>query len=265
MNPPRNKRKSMKLRRSRSGRFTRRSITRVNPPRAHRRRTRRIRRITRRNPPAMTPTMRAKISRAVKAANARRRAGGGAIARIRGAISRRRPTVITARRSSRRAGRSGGSLTKGVLGSILSPTTLGLASGAVTASIGTGFVLRTFGDKLPGSASTYGRVAYQLLIPATAAFFLRRKYRNFAEGLVVGGLVMASAELIRFMRAGTGAGAPPVLPQRAGLGEYYDATRGLSGMGLSGELGAPRGFRAYPDNVEEVNGESTGGFPDGAW
>lgn len=158
--------------------------------------------------------MRAKISRAVKAAQ-RRRSGGGV----------RRVTAIFRRR--RRSGGGGG--IGNPFKAIFSRQTLTVAAGAVASSFVTQFVLTRFGAQLPMVASPIGRVAYKLIIPAAGAAMVKRFNRDLASGMLIGGAVMAINELIAAYGPKGITGAQPVAALRD-YGQEYDGDIGAGGM-----------------------------------
>lgn len=196
-----------------------------------------------------SPAMRAKIGRAVRLAMRRR--GGSSVVRRRS--SRRSYSV--ARRSS-----SGGGLyvIKGrklnpprrrfhrrfnpspiaSIKGMLSKDTVMMAAGAIGGSVLTGFVVNRFGASLPLMNTKFGPVVYQLAIPLSAAYFLRRKQPSLAKGLAVGAIVMAVTTV---MKSGMlGAGASTVV--QGPLGSFYR----VNGMGLAGEIGGrTRGLNTY--------------------
>lgn len=190
--------------------------------------------------------MRAKISRAVKAANRRRAASRGVVAR---SVSRvrsiiRRPGGAVARRSTRRSvSRFGGGGGINSIKSAFGKPMLMKAGGAIAASMGVGYILKNYGAKLPMASSKYGRVIYSLAIPIGAAMLLRKKAPDLAQGLVIGGLVMAVTELIRANNSASG----------TVLSSYPEGMRvskvsELPGFGVAGELG----FNAYPTSVNTI-------------
>lgn len=246
----------LRMRRNRLGRFTRRSsirrrrrvvaqaVVHANPrPRSMRRR--RIYRAHRahRNPPAMTPARRAKISRAIRAAHRR------------GIYRHSRPsrsvTVVSRRRRSgglRRSSFGGGSLVSSFK-SALSKPLLMKAGGAVVASIGTGYILNRWGDSLPLAGNKYGRMVYTLGLPVLGAYLVRKKNRDLAEGLVIGGLVMTINGLMQSVRAATSA--------PAAVGAYS----------VAGELGQGGSFGYYPQSINDPHslGGGNTAFPNSAW
>jgi len=252
----------------------------INPPRRAKRRKAATARRSRHHSPAM----RAKISRAVKAAM-RRRSGGGMVVHRRRPVRRhsyaiaRRRSYAPARRSNRivmgrllnpRGGRRmrrrsfrRRNPVGGLAGikSMLNSNTLAIAGGAITGSVATGWVLGKYGSMLPGSSSKFGPAIYQLAIPMTGAYFLRRKYPRFAEGLVIGGVIMAITTIMKSGLAGASAAGVVQGP----LGNFYT----VKPMGLAGELGTrprsmgtyigPRTFNTIPAAV------NTPVFGSGAW
>jgi hypothetical protein len=133
------------------------------------------------------------------------------------------------RRRFRRRNPSGLSSLKG----LLSKDILVVSAGAISASIGTGFIMGKFGGMLPGASNKYGNIAYQLAIPLGAAYLLRKKYKNFATGLAVGGVVMA---ITAVMKSGLVGGSAATVVQGP-MGNFY----AVKPMGLAGEIG--RGTR----------------------
>jgi hypothetical protein len=180
--------------------------------------------------------MRQKISLAVRRANVARRGGGG----------------------FRSVGfRSGGGILGAFRQSFARPTLM-KATGAVAASIGTGMILRKFGASLPLSTARYSKAVYSLIIPALAAYFVQRKSRDLAEGLVIGGVVMAITEVIKNSATATSAigtlGASP-----SGI-----AALNGNGFGVAGELG----YGAYPvgSDLDTLGAPLiTRAFPSSAW
>lgn len=175
----------------------------------------------RRNPPQRTTTsrrrthsaaMRAKISRAVKAANRRR--SSRPFARTRAVIRRvgiRRSGAVSRRRGIRRAFRSAGSNLS--LKTLLSRNVLMTASGAISASFLTSWLLRTYGARLPMANTMWGRIGYKLAIPFAGAWAAKKfaKQHDLAHGMIIGGVVMAVNDLIAsFNQPRVAAGAAPV-------------------------------------------------------
>jgi len=134
-----------------------------------------------------SPAMRAKISRAVKAAQRRRSSGGGSIVR----------RVSSSIRRRRSGGGGGGSFNlSNPFKQIFSKQTLTVAGGAVASSFLTQFILTRYGASLPMANQTFGRVAYKLLIPVAGAAAVKRFNKDLASGMLIGGAVMAINELI---------------------------------------------------------------------
>lgn len=245
----------------------RRSVRRVSAVRrVSRRRVRRnpsIRRAKRPSPPKMTPAMRRKIGLAVKAANRRRAASRGVVARVSSrvrSVIRRRPTMTVARRSGRRSiSRSslgGGSITSTFKSAFSKPMLMKVA-GAIGASMGVGYIFKNYGAKLPMANSKYGRVGYSLALPIAAAFLVRKKAPAVAEGLVIGALVMAVTEVIRMSRSTTG-GVLAAYPSDM----QVTNVKQLPGFGVAGELG----FNAYPTSVGTMGTRlNSPAFPTGIW
>ena len=173
----------------------------------------------RRNPPKMTPAMRAKISRAVKASIRARKfnkptQSSGPVVRYRNrTVTRviRRSAPVRGRVVRRRRSR-GSSLGGFNLKSILGGDTLKLAGGTVGAAALTTFVLSRFGASLPMANTPYGMIAYKLAIPLAGAYLVRRMDRKVAEGMVIGGVVLAINQVISMVSTPT--------PAVATTGEY---------------------------------------------
>lgn len=127
------------------------------------------------------------------------------------------------------------------------------AGGAVGASLLTGFILNKWGASLPLANNKYGRILYTLGIPVAGAYLVRKKNRDLAEGLVIGGLVMTINTLMQGFRAAVPAAAPAA---PAALGSY----------GVAGELGTGT-FGYYPQGMDDGRGlgGSNVAFPQSAW
>lgn len=231
-----------------------------------RRRSRRVRRNPSR-PPSMTPAMRAKIGRAIRAAHRRgvygkKRSTSRAVARrttvrhMSAPRRRRRVTVISTRpvrrRSFRRARRGGfggfgGGGRGGIIGQLFSTETLSVAGGAVGASFITTWVLGQFGRQLPMLGTPVGGVLYKLAIPAAASMLVRRWNKNVANGILIGGVIMAVNDLMA--RAMAPAAAPTAAVR--GMGQVYDPyAQGdeLDGMGGEADLAT----QTYMDDSDEL-------------
>lgn len=147
----------------------------------------------------------------------------------------------------------GGSL----VGSFKSAFSRGLvtkAGGAVAASFVTGYVLNRWGASLPMATNKWGRVGYSVGIPILGAYLVRRKSRDLAEGMVIGGLVMGINALVSQVRAST-ASAP------ASVGSYGAYPR-VAGLGVAGELG----YGFYPNRPGNVGAVvNTSPFSNSAW
>lgn len=170
----------------------------------------------RRNPTARrsrthSPAMRAKISRAVKAAQRRRKSGGGGVVR--------RSFSAIRRRSSGGGGGGGSFNLTNPFKQLFSKQVLTVAGGAVASSFLTQFILTRYGASLPMANQTFGRVAYKLLIPVAGAAAVKRFNRDLASGMLIGGAVMAINELIASFvpRAG---GTQVAALKSYGEGEY---------------------------------------------
>jgi len=245
MNPSRRRfRRSRRMgMRNRLGRFVRHA----NPSRRRTRSYRRHRNPTYRragkvyHTPVMTPALRALIGRRVREAMAARRSSGGSMV-----VSRRRSGGFR-RRSG--GGFGGGSLMSTFKGAISRPLLM-KAGGAIAASLGTGYILNKWGSSLPLATNTYGKLIYTMGIPVAGAFLIRRKSRDLAEGMIIGGLVMSINSLISdFMTKAPAAAAP------ATVGAYS----------VAGELGM--GYSAYPQSMRDTFalGGSNVAFPESAW
>lgn len=234
----RNKRLGRSSRRRPSARRRRRSVTTVS---------------IRRNPVARrsrthSPAMRAKISRAVKAANRRRGSSRSMGLRVR-SIARRVRHSRVGRSFSRRFRRSGGGGGSLSLKTLISKQVLMTASGAISASFMTSWLLRTYGSKLPMANTMWGRIGYKLAIPFAGAYVAKRfaKQHDLAHGLIIGGVVMAVNDLIAsfnapHVAAGTVAGV-------GGPADY--ASNMIDGMDVQNALGAGEEFYEDPDGVGE--------------
>lgn len=245
MNPVRRRRRklagaALAAHQRKAGRRSRRTTSR-----------RRVSRRIRRNPPTVarrrsgpSAAVRRKISLAVKRAN-RHRASRPIRSRARAIIRRVRSGGFRSlrRRSFRRSGGSGGS--RGLLiKTLFSRQTLMTAGGAIGASFLTSWLLRTYGAKLPMSNNMWGRIGYKLAIPFAAAYGAKKfaRQHDLANGLIIGGVVMAVNELIASIGKPAGAVAgvsgpadyashliagldevPEFSEDPDSLGEYFDA------------------------------------------
>lgn len=238
---------------------------------------RRARRSVRRNPTVKvrrsrhhSPAMRRKISLAVKRANRLRASGGGrrrSVAVIRTAPRRslRRRSVSVARRSARRSFRrfsgGGGGIS---IKSLLSKDILMTASGAISASFLTTWLLRTYGSKLPMANTLAGRVGYKLAIPFAGAYVANKflKQRQVAQGMLIGGVVMAINEIIaNFNRP---AGAVAGVGGYAGPADY--ASQMIDGMNEGEFMGEdPDGMGEYFDAPVDPLYASQSAFPESAF
>jgi len=267
LNPPR-RRSSMRVRRSRMGRFVRRGSS--------------PRRRVRRNPPKMTPTMRRKVSLGVRRALAAKRAGRSTRRRsapraavvVRRSRPRRRSTMALAvrrsysapaRRSFRRR-RSGLVRSSGGFGlkSLISKDNLTVAGGAIGAGILTTIVLGRFGNVLPMSNQPIGVIVYRAVIPLGGAYLLRRVNPRLAQGFLLGGIILALNEVVRQYVPQIGALAnSAAAPAVAGAGEYLGglpgAYRGMPNMNANYD--ATSAFGAAPPSVYD----SEPAFPNSAW
>lgn len=246
--------------RTRSGRFTRRRY--------------------RKNPPKMTPALRAKIGRRVKAAMRAKKMGGHrrtrTRTRVRTVVRRSAPVVryrtrtrrivryrarrhAMARRHHRRrsAGSRGVSIPIGVK-SVFSKDTLTIAGGAIGSGLLTSIVLNRFGTMLPMSGSPIGGIFYRLAIPVGGAYVVNKflKQRKLAEGMIIGGVVLALNQVINLYlpQVGAAVNATPA-PAIAPTGEYLGA---LPPMNASYD--ATSTFGAPPSSIS-----SEPAFPDSAW
>lgn len=192
--------------------------------------------------------MRRKVSAGVKAYFARKKAGKLSVVRT-GArsVARRfsRPARST-RRSIKRFGGGGG----GGFGmkSIFGKPMLTTVAGAVGAGFLTNLVLGKWGASLPMINSPIGAIAWRLVIPVGGAYLVRKKNRQLAEGMIIGGLVMAVTEAIRlYMPQAQIAGIP--ISGTTAVGEYL----GGAGYDSVNTFGAPSIY------------ESEAAFKDSAW
>lgn len=282
MNPPKKNMRTMRRRIARRSR----SVAIANPPRRSRRAKRVGKPAVARRSRHHSPAMRAKISRAVKRAMRSRRSSGAV---MRTSSRRRSMTSYRPRSAARRMSSGGLYVIKGrklnpqrrrqfrrrrnpgglsSITGLLTKDVMMIAGGAVAASVGTGYVLSKFGASLPMASTTYGRIAYQLAIPVAAAYFLRNKFRTFATGMVVGGVVMAITTVMKQATGATAAAAAsPSTVVQGPLGNFYE----VKGMGLAGEIGGsrkvrglnayigPKTFHTIPDAVNSPV------FAGGAW
>ena len=211
----------------------RRSVARRSRPVARRRNA----------PPRMTPAMRAKVSAGVRRYFAAKKRGGGSVSIARRSSPARRFSVS-------RGGFTAGSLTGALKGALTKPM-LTKAGGAVLASFGTGYIMNRFSASLPLATNQYGRIAYMIAIPTVGAYLVRKKNRDLAEGMVIGGLVLAVNALIQQFRPGT------VAPVAA-------YSRAPGNMGVAGELGA---YSWYPGRTTNlgVNLANQSPFSASAW
>lgn len=237
------RRATVRRRRSTRGRAS----IRRNPVRAVARRSR-----------THSPAMRAKISRAVKRSMAVRRSRPSYRARA----------VVRSfrRRFSRRSGGGGGSLS---LKSLVSRPVLMMASGAISASFLTSWLLRTYGSKLPMANTMWGRIGYKLAIPFAGAYAAKRfaKQHDMATGMIVGGLVMAINDLIASFNApkvaaGTVAGVGGPADYGSGMIPGLDSTMGLEQFSRGdGEFYEdPDGMGEYFDDAVEPLYSNTPAF-----
>ncbi len=275
--------------RSRSGRFVRRRSTpifRSGPtkgsnmyPTTRRRSHRRLRvRHVLTNPPKMTPAMRKKISLAVKrsirARGSRPTIRRSSPVRLR---TRTRTRTIVRRvtgspvRSFRRRRSNRTALIGTSLASVFSQRTLLVAGGAVGAGLLTTYVVNRFASNLPGAATPLGNIAYKLAIPIAGAFLVKRFNRHLAEGMIIGGAVLAINQAINTY-------APQIPAAISGTGAYLNSNgmRGLPGAYLP----ARRGVGAYLHGMPHMNAsydatsafgaapsvyDSEPAFPNSAW
>lgn len=147
----------------------------------------------------------------------------------------------------------------GSLKSAFARGTIMKAAGAVTASLGVGFFLNKFGARLPFASNRYGRMAYYVGIPILAAFAVNKvtkgKHRDFAEGLVIGGLVLGINAAITAAKSG------------GSMANYTGPANRVNQLGLAGELGATRSMGFYPTVAGDLGTNmSTGAaFQHSAW
>lgn len=234
----------------------------------------------RKNPPKMTPALRAKIGRRVRAAMRARRHGGSRRTRtrtkVRTVVRHSSPVVryrtrtrsviryrsrgrSVARRHARRTGRRG---SRGVsipisVGSVFSKDTLTIAGGAIGSGLLTSIVLNRFGGMLPMSNSPIGGIFYRLAIPVGGAYVVNKflKQRKLAEGMIIGGVVLALNQVINLYLPQVGAAVAAPAPTIAPTGEYLGA---LPPMNASYD--ATSTFGAPPSSIS-----SEPAFPDSAW
>ena len=127
------------------------------------------------------------------------------------------------------------------------------AGGAVLASFGTGMLLQKYGAALPGATSKWGRVAYATGIPILAAVLIRKKNRDLAEGLMIGGLVMGINAVISTLKPAVVAAPMSAYPE-------------IAGYGVAGELGKELGYSWYPGNTTNMGMQvNNSPFATSAW
>jgi hypothetical protein len=188
--------------------------------------------------------MRRKVSAGVKAYFARKKAGKLAVVRT-GARSVARRFSRPARRSVSRFG-GGGSIS---MKSIFSKPMLTTVGGAIGAGFLTNLVLGKWGASLPMINSPIGSIAWRLIIPVGGAYIVRKKNRQLAEGMIIGGLVMAVTEAIRLYMPQAQIAGVPIASQSTAVGEYL----GGAGYDSVNTFGAPSIY------------ESEAAFKDSAW
>lgn len=101
----------------------------------------------------------------------------------------------------------------GMFKSVVSKDNLQIAGGVIGASVLNKFVIGRFGASLPMASTPLVNTLYQAAIPAVAAVAVRKFAPRVAEGLVLGGLVVAVNGLLQ-----------QFLPQAAGFSSYIDQT-----------------------------------------
>lgn len=138
------------------------------------------------------------------------------------------------------------------LKTLLSRNVLMTASGAISASFLTSWLLRTYGAKLPMANTTWGRIGYKLAIPFAGAYAAKKfaKQHDLAHGMIIGGVVMAVNDLIAsFNQPKVAAGTV------AGVGGPADyASQMIGGMDLNNALAeydAGEEFNEDPDAMGE--------------
>jgi len=130
---------------------------------------------------------------------------------------------------------------------MFSRRTIMVASGAVGAGLLTTYVVNRFSASLPWAANPIGSIAYKLLIPFAGAFVVKRFNKDLAEGMIIGGAVLAINQAIN-----------TYVPQVAQIVSGGPTMSGyLNGNGLRGLPGAylpaRRGTGAYLHGMPNMN------------
>lgn len=146
----------------------------------------------------------------------------------------------------------------GSLKSLISKDNLQLAGGVILSAVLNKQVMAMVGDKLPMASTPLVNTAYQAAIPAITSVMVRRFAPKVADGLVLGGLVIAVNGLLKQFApqfAGFGAyvdgSAPfPTIPFPSGqeltptTGSVDSATRMNASVGYSGIYDSPMPFES---------------------
>lgn len=150
-----------------------------------------------------------------------------------------------------------------------------VAGGAVGAGLLTTYVVNRFSTNLPGAATPVGSIAYKLLIPFVGAYLVKRVNKDLAEGMIIGGAVLAINQAINqfapqipAMVAGTTAGVHGYLNRGSGLrglpGAYLPARRNGVGAYLHGMPNMNASYDANSAFGQSVY-DSEPAFPNTAW
>lgn len=245
---------------------------------ARRRKSRKTRRKSRRNPFGATAAYRAGFPKSMgpKRTTRRRRSRGVVVRRTRGGVSvrarkvyvsrkGRKSALIVARNPRRRHYRMnpmGGNIMSQVKG-VFSKENLTVAGGGVAATILTNKLLsmtKTGGGSLlplPADANTQkvAKIAYAVGIPVLGAVLTRRFNPSLAKGMVFGGLINGIVEAIKGY-------APAETKKALGFAEYLEYTP-MSAVGATPGYSAINQF----SNVRPMNSafSNSSAFPADAW
>lgn len=137
------------------------------------------------------------------------------------------------------------------------------AGGAVAASFATGYILTKWGSMIPGANNKYGRIAISVGIPFVGAYLVRKKNRDLAEGMVIGGLVMGINALLQNFA--------PTIAATAGASSATVGSFAASGpstvMYPSNKVAGELGFSFYPKRAGNLGAplRTGGAFKNNAW
>lgn len=184
----------------------------LNPKRRRRRSRRRgAKRRMRANP----------ISRRRRSRRSRRGMRSNPIANLNPHRRRRRSRRRGFRRNPFGGGKIGSTI-KGIFGK----DNLVIAGGAVLGTLATGYILRSFGSKLPGATKPIGAIAYSVGIPALLAALAASaspKLRGLAQGMgIIAAVNLVSTAVAYAQGAMVGA--------TAGTSAYLDAGNGVRAL-----------------------------------